>query len=77
MINCSVKRTEGRANAFQKGVTFVRDMHERYGLLEAYRMAGEYLATQAQQGLGTTWQDTDEEAFCQGIRAGMCRLDAM
>ena len=50
------------------GIDFVNDLVEKYGLLEGYRIAEEYLKVPED---GTT----EEAEFRQGIRFAMWRAD--
>ena len=51
------------------GYLFVMELYERHGLLEAYRIASEYLDMQK----NTT--NPEEKSFCDEIKLALWKLD--
>ncbi len=53
---------------FKDGISFVNNLVEKYGLLEGYRIAKEYLAIPEDGSV-------DEAQFRQGMRFAMYKVD--
>ena len=51
------------------GYDFVNDLHQKYGLLEAFRMGNEYLEMQKYT------EDEDEIEFCEEVKQALWELD--
>jgi len=56
---------------YNHGYDFVYDLYHKYGLLEAFRIAKDYLAMQRNT------DDEEEKVFCNQIEMAMCKLDQM
>ena len=55
----------------EEGIDFVKELHERYGLIDAVRIANEYLATPVREG------NTEELQFREGVKEAMHILDTL
>lgn len=54
---------------YKNGFEFVRDLHQKYGLLEASRMATDYLLMQKDVA------DEKENEFCKEVSLALHKLD--
>lgn len=54
---------------YKNGYEFVKDFHDKYGLIEGYNLAIEYLELQK----NTT--DKEERKFCEEVRIAIEKLD--
>lgn len=54
---------------YKNGFEFVRDLHQKYGLLEASRIATDYLLMQKNVA------DETENEFCKEIALALHKLD--
>lgn len=52
-----------------EGIDFVMELHERFGLLDAHRIASEYLECPIRE------ENTDELEFRKGVMEGIHMLD--